>query len=93
MVTSGRLAQTKRNMGVTRSARPGAQHKGISIMKIAIIVTAGLVAMLSVAAAADLPRKEPPPVAAAPIGKYPVGKYPVGKYPVGKYPQPVVTKG
>ncbi len=72
---------------------PGEQHKGISIMKIIIIVTAGLVAMLSVAAAADLPRKEPPPVAAAPIGKYPVGKYPVGKYPVCKYPQPVVTKG
>ena len=67
--------------------------KGISIMKITIIVTAGLLAMLSVAAAADLPRKEPPPVAAAPIGKYPIGKYPVGKYPVGKYPQPVVTKG
>ncbi len=57
-------------------------------MKTIIIVTSGLVAMLSVAAAADLPRKEPPPVAAAPIGKYPVGKY-----PVGKYPQPVVTKG
>jgi hypothetical protein len=63
-------------------------NKGISIMKIVMIVTAGLMAMLSVAAAADLPRKEPPPVAAAPIGKYPVGKY-----PVGKYPQPVVTKG
>jgi hypothetical protein len=57
-------------------------------MKITIVVTAGLVVMLSVAAAADLPRKEPPPVAAAPVGKYPVGKY-----PVGKYPQPVVTKG
>jgi len=62
-------------------------------MKTIVIVMAGLVAMLSVAAAADLPRKEPPPVAAAPMGKYPVGKYPVGKYPVGKYPQPVVTKG
>jgi hypothetical protein len=62
--------------------------KGISIMKTIVIVTAGLVAMLSVAAAADLPRREPPPPAAAPIGKYPVGKY-----PVGKYPQPVVTKG
>jgi hypothetical protein len=85
---SGRLAQTKRNRGVTRSARPGAQYKGISIMKIVIIVTAGLLAMLSVAAAADLPRKEPPPPVAAPIGKYPVGKY-----PVGKYPQPVATKG
>jgi hypothetical protein len=48
---------------------------------------------LSDAGAADLPRKESPPVAAAPMGKYPVGKYPVGKYPVGKYPQPVVTKG
>jgi hypothetical protein len=30
--------------------------------------------MLSVAAAADLPRKEPPPPVAAPIGKYPIGK-------------------
>ena len=93
MVEAGVLHRLKRNRGVTRSARPGAQHKGISIMKIIIIVTAGLFATLSVAAAADLPRKEPPPVAAAPIGKYPVGKYPVGKYPVGKYPQPVVTKG
>jgi hypothetical protein len=58
-----------------------------------ILEASALVGMLSVAAAADLPRKEPPPVAAAPIGKYPIGKYPVGKYPVGKYPQPVVTKG
>jgi hypothetical protein len=82
------------NRGVPSVARPRAStNKGISVMKIIIIVTAGLVAMLSVAAAADLPRKEPPPVAAAPIGKYPVGKYPVGKYPIGKYPQPVVTKG
>jgi hypothetical protein len=62
-------------------------------MKIIIMVTAALFAMLSVAAAADLPRKEPPPTMVAPMGKYPVGKYPVGKYPVGKYPQPVVTKG
>jgi hypothetical protein len=74
-------------------ARPGCPNQGISIMKILIMVTAACFAMLSVAAAADLPRKEPPPPAAAPVGKYPVGKYPVGKYPVGKYPQPVVTKG
>ena len=92
------MHRLNRNRGVTRSARPGAQHKGINIMKTIIIVMAGLVAMMSVAVAADLPRKEPPPVAAAPIGKYPVGKYPVGKYPVGKYPvgkypQPAVTKG
>src|SRR5262249_62384133 len=85
---SGRLAQTQRNRGVARSARPGARQKGISIMKIITIVTAGLLAMLSVAAAADLPRKEPPPPVVAPIGKCPVGKY-----PVGKYPQPAVTKG
>jgi hypothetical protein len=32
----------------------------LSIMKTIIIVTAGLVAMLSEAAAADLPRREPP---------------------------------
>ena len=44
------------------------------------------------AAAADLPRKEPPPPA-PPVGKAPIGKYPVGKAPIGKYPQPVVTKG
>jgi hypothetical protein len=51
-----------------------------------------ILAMLSAAAAADLPRKEPPPPA-PPVGKAPIGKYPVGKYPIGKYPQPVVTKG
>ena len=61
-----------------------------------LTVTAATLGMLSVAAAADLPRKEPPPPAPAPVGKYP-GKYPtgyVGKYP-GKYPTPapVVTKG
>ena len=47
---------------------------------------------VSAAAAADLPRKEPPPPA-APVGKAPIGKYPVGKAPIGKYPQPVVSKG
>ena len=56
-------------------------------MKIITMVTVALFAMLSVTAAADLPRKEPPPPAP------PVGKAPIGKYPVGKYPQPVVTKG
>jgi hypothetical protein len=79
------------NWGVTRFD-PGVQTQGISIMKIIIMVMAACFAMLSVAAAADLPRKEPAPPA-APIGKYPVGKYPVGKYPLGKYPQPVVSKG
>ena len=80
------------NWGLTRSTVRVSKRRGISIMKIIIMVTAAFFAMLSVAAAADLPRKEPPPPA-GPIGKYPVGKYPVGKDPVGKYPQPVVTKG
>ena len=87
MVEAG-VSHRQSGIGASFGRLPGAQHKGISIMKIIVMVTAGLLAMLSVAAAADLPRKEPPPPVAAPIGKYPVGKY-----PVGKYPQPVVTKG
>ena len=57
-----------------------------------LTVTAASLAMLSAAAAADLPRKEPPPPA-APVGKAPIGKYPVGKAPIGKYPQPVAARG
>ena len=44
----------------------------------------GVLASISLvggAMAADLPRKEPPPVA-APIGKAPIGKLPFGKGPV-----------
>ena len=61
------------------------------MLKILTALDASL-AMLSAAAAADLPRKEPPPPA-PPVGKAPIGKAPIGKFPVGKYPQPVVTKG
>ena len=39
------------------------------------------VAMVGGAIAADLPRREPPPVA-APVGKAPIGKAPFGKGPV-----------
>ena len=38
-------------------------------------------AMVGGALAADLPRKEPPPVV-APVGKAPIGKLPFGKGPV-----------
>src|SRR5262245_30848921 len=62
---------------------------GYIMLKILTALAASL-AMLSAAAAADLPRKEPPPPAPAPVGKYPVGKAPIGKYPP---PAPVVTKG
>src|SRR5260370_33387627 len=59
---------------------------------IAMLSTIGLLTVLSAAAAADLPRKEPPPPA-PPLAKAPTGKYPAAKYPTSKYPQPVVTKG
>jgi hypothetical protein len=58
---------------------------GSVMLKIFVLATAASFAMLSVASAADMPRKQPPPPAAGPIGKYPVGKFPIGKYP-GKYP-------
>ena len=45
------------------------------MLKILSIVTAASLAMLSAAAAADLPRREPPPPV-APVGKAPIGKYP-----------------
>ena len=50
--------------------------------KLVLAVVAATFALASVASAADLPRKEPPPPVA--VGKAPVGKLP-GKYP-GKYP-------
>ncbi len=62
------------------------------MLKIIALATSASFAMLSVAAAADLPRRQPPPPVAGPVGKYPVGKYPAGKYPVGKYPQAVIAK-
>jgi hypothetical protein len=66
-----------------------------SMLKFVILGAASL-AFVGTAAAADLPRPQPQPVA-APVGKYPMGKYPVGKSPLGKYPvaapAPLVTKG
>ena len=68
---------------------------GTLMLKFVILGVASL-AFVGTAAAADLPRPQPQPVA-APVGKYPLGKYPVGKSPVGKYPvaapAPLVTKG
>ena len=58
-----------------------------------LLATAACLGMVSVAAAADLPRREPAPVAVAPVGKAPIGKGPIGKGPIGKAPQPVYTKG
>ncbi|MEA2796599.1 MAG: hypothetical protein QOI87_3979 [Bradyrhizobium sp.] len=60
-----------------------------------ILITGASVAMLTAAAAADLPRAQPvyqqAQVGKAPIGKTPIGKTPVGKAPIGK--APLVTRG
>ena len=77
--------------GDSASTQTAQRFRGLNMLKILTATVASL-AMLSAAAAADLPRKEPPPPA-PPVGKAPIGKYPVGKAPIGKYPQPVVTKG
>jgi hypothetical protein len=59
------------------------------------LVSGASVAMLTAAAAADLPRAQPvyqqAQVGKAPIGKTPIGKTPVGKAPIGK--APLVTRG
>src|SRR5262249_2072095 len=77
--------------GDSASTQTAQRFRGLNMVKILTALAASL-AMLSAAAAPDLPRKEPPPPA-PPVGKAPIGKYPVGKAPIGKYPQPVVTKG
>lgn len=52
-----------------------------------LIATASVVALMTAASAADLPRPQPVPAyPAAPIGKMPIGKGPVGKAPIGKTP-------
>jgi hypothetical protein len=57
-----------------------------------LIATGAMVAMVTVAAAADLPHPQPVYPQAAPIGKAPIGKGPVGKAPIGKAPPPVVGR-
>ncbi len=47
-----------------------------------LLALSATVAMVGGAVAADLPRREPPPVVAAPVGKTPIGKLPFGKGPV-----------
>jgi hypothetical protein len=54
-------------------------------MKQLLLVTASTLALVGVAAAADLPTRQPPPP--TPV----VGKAPIGKAPIGK--APIVTKG
>ena len=61
-----------------------------------LIATGATVALMTAAAAADLPHPQPVPAyPVAPIGKMPIGKAPIGKGPVGKGPVgkgPVVSR-
>ncbi len=51
-----------------------------------LVIAAGtMLAVVTAAAAADLPRRQPV-YQEAHVGKMPVGKTPVGKTPVGKTP-------
>jgi hypothetical protein len=50
-----------------------------------MIVTGAMLAVVTAASAADLPRKQPV-YQEAPVGKMPIGKSPIGKTPIGKAP-------
>ena len=54
-----------------------------------VIATGATLIAANVAAAADLPQRQPvyqtAPVGKMPIGKSPIGKSPIGKTPVGHY--------
>ena len=79
------------------------RHGMGTLMKKFVIVMASTLGAASVAAAADLPVRQPaPPPSAAvvPIGKWPIGKAPIGKWPIGKSPAvvpaptpPIATRG
>jgi hypothetical protein len=60
-----------------------------------LVVTGASLALVTAAAAADLPHAQPvyqqAQVGKAPIGKAPIGKTPIGKTPIGK--APLVTRG
>jgi hypothetical protein len=50
-----------------------------------VIVAGAMIAVVTAAGAADLPRKQPV-YQEAPVGKMPIGKSPIGKTPIGKAP-------
>ncbi len=59
-------------------------------MKKIVIAAGATFALVTAAAAADIPRRQPvyqtAEIGKMPIGKTPIGKTPVGKTPVGKTP-------
>jgi hypothetical protein len=57
-----------------------------------LIATGVTLAMVTAAAAADIPRRQPV-YQTAHVGKMPIGKTPIGKTPIGKAPVgPVVSR-
>jgi hypothetical protein len=56
-----------------------------------LVVTGATLAMVTAAAAADMPRPQPVYQTAA-VGKMPIGKGPIGKNPIGKAPEPMVRR-
>jgi hypothetical protein len=59
-------------------------QRGNAVTKF-VIAASAMLALVTAAAAADFPRRQPV-YQEAPVGKMPVGKTPVGKTPVGKAP-------
>jgi hypothetical protein len=55
-----------------------------------LIIAGATVAMVTAAAAADLPHPQPV-YQTAQVGKMPIGKSPIGKSPIGKAPPPPVV--
>jgi hypothetical protein len=60
------------------------ESRRISVRKF-LIISGATLAMVTAAAAADIPHRQPV-YQEAQVGKMPVGKNPVGKGPVGKGP-------
>ena len=50
-----------------------------------VIAVGAMLAVVTAAGAADLPRRQPV-YQEAPVGKMPIGKAPIGKTPIGKTP-------
>jgi hypothetical protein len=61
------------------------------VVKKILIVAGAMLALVTAAGAADLPRQQPV-YQQAQVGKMPIGKSPIGKSPIGKSPA-VVTRG
>ena len=88
ITSENHIGRGRMNLGRSRFA--GLSKTRGALMKQFLLVTASSLALVSAAAAADLPTRQPPPPTPV-VGKAPIGKAPIGKAPIGK--APIVTKG